>query len=56
MLSRVREMGADGLVLSGDPREGAVLGNQRAAQRSPGRGVLVRRQSSTALIQVALSE
>lgn len=55
MLSRVRDMGTDGLVLSGDPREGVVLGSQRAAQRPPGRGVLVGRRSPAALIQVALT-
>jgi DNA segregation ATPase FtsK/SpoIIIE, S-DNA-T family len=54
LMSRVRELGADGLVLSGDHREGVILGNQRAAQRPPGRGVLVRRQFPPALIQVAV--
>ncbi|OON71824.1 type VII secretion protein EccCa [Streptomyces tsukubensis] len=54
LLSRLRELGADGLILSGDHREGPLLGDQRAAQRPPGRGVLVRRQSPTTLIQVAL--
>jgi len=55
LLSRVREQGVDGLVLSGDPHEGVILGDQRAAQRPPGRGVLVRRQFPTSLIQVAVS-
>jgi len=30
LLSRVRELGTAGLVLSGDPREGVVLGDERA--------------------------
>ncbi len=56
LLSRIRELGADGLVLSGDHREGVILGNQRAAQRPPGRGVLVRRQFPPTLIQVAADQ
>ncbi|MEK8142997.1 FtsK/SpoIIIE domain-containing protein [Streptomyces sp. M10(2022)] len=56
MLNRLRELGADGLILSGDHREGVVLGDHRAAQRAPGRGVLVRRQFPTTLVQVALGE
>lgn len=54
LLTRVKELGTAGLVLSGDSREGAVLGSERAAQRPPGRGVLVGRQSPPTLIQVAL--
>ncbi len=56
LLSRIRELGADGLVLSGDHREGVILGSQRAAQRPPGRGVLVRRQFPPTLIQVAVEQ
>lgn len=56
ILNRLRELGADGLVLSGDHREGAVLGNERAALRPPGRGVLVRRRYPSMLIQVALEQ
>ena len=53
LVSRIRDMGAHGLVLSGDHREGVVLGDERASQRPPGRGVLVRRGSHSRLIQVA---
>jgi len=56
LFSQVRDLGAAGLILSGDPREGALVGDQRAAQRPPGRGVLVRRQLPPSVIQVALSE
>lgn len=56
LLNRVRELGADGLILSGDHREGVVLGDHRAAQRPPGRGVLVRRRFPAMLIQVALGK
>ena len=54
--NRVAELGAAGVVLSGDPREGVVLGDQRAAHRPPGRGVLVRRDFPPSLIQVALDD
>ncbi|MFB9838986.1 type VII secretion protein EccCa, partial [Actinoallomurus acaciae] len=40
LVGRLRELGSPGLVLSGDHREGILLGDQRAAQRPPGRGVL----------------
>jgi len=54
MLNLIRELGANGLVLSGDRREGVVLGDERAAPRPPGRGVLVRRRYPSTLIQVAV--
>ncbi|WP_329042850.1 type VII secretion protein EccCa [Streptomyces sp. NBC_00178] len=48
---RIRELGSAGLILSGDPREGAVLGDQRARRLPPGRGILVSRRSGAALVQ-----
>jgi S-DNA-T family DNA segregation ATPase FtsK/SpoIIIE len=56
LFSQVRDLGSDGVILSGDPREGVVLGDQRAAQLPPGRGILVRRRHPASLIQVALDE
>ncbi|MDN3354938.1 type VII secretion protein EccCa [Actinomadura sp. DC4] len=56
LLGRLREFGADGLILSGDHREGVLVGDQRAAQRVPGRGVLVRRRQDPELIHTALDE
>ena len=56
VVSAVRDMGTGGLVLSGDPREGVVLGDERAAQRPPGRGVLVRRGAPSRLVQVAVAD
>ena len=56
LMSRVRELGCAGLILSGDPREGVLLGEERAAVRPPGRGVLVRRGQAGQLIQVALAD
>ncbi|MFJ3756470.1 type VII secretion protein EccCa [Streptomyces sp. NPDC090080] len=48
---RIRELGAGGLLLSGDPREGTVLGDQRPRRLPPGRGVLVSRRGGAALVQ-----
>jgi ESX secretion system protein EccC len=56
LLHRIRELGAPGLVLSGDPREGVVLGDERAEARPPGRGVLVRRNGRPELVQLALAD
>jgi DNA segregation ATPase FtsK/SpoIIIE, S-DNA-T family len=53
LIGRVAELGASGLLLSGDPREGAVLGGVRSAPQPPGRGVLVGRGGAS-LIQVAV--
>lgn len=51
--SRVREVSAAGLVLSGDRDEGPLLGPVRATDQPPGRGVLVGRRQSPMLVQVA---
>jgi DNA segregation ATPase FtsK/SpoIIIE, S-DNA-T family len=51
---RMQELGCSGLVLSGDRKEGPVLGDERAALRPPGRGVLLRRGRPRELIQIAL--
>ncbi|WP_442911020.1 hypothetical protein [Kitasatospora sp. NBC_01266] len=56
LLTRLRELGAAGLILSGDPREGVLVGTERAAERPPGRGVLVRRKHPSTLIQLALPD
>ncbi|MGW7487215.1 type VII secretion protein EccCa [Streptomyces sp. NPDC054786] len=56
LLSRLKETGMGGLVLSGDHREGVLFANQRAYDRPPGRGVLVRRKFEPTLVQVALDE
>ncbi len=54
-LLRLRELGTPGLLLSGDPQEGAILGSSRSSQQPPGRGVLVRRHERPSLVQVAFS-
>jgi S-DNA-T family DNA segregation ATPase FtsK/SpoIIIE len=56
LISRLRELGAPGLILSGDHREGALIGDQRAAPRPPGRGVLVRRGQPSQVVQTVLAE
>jgi S-DNA-T family DNA segregation ATPase FtsK/SpoIIIE len=56
VLQRLKETGSPGLVLNGDPQEGAVLGTQRAGALPPGRGYLVRRNQRTLLVQTFLAE
>jgi S-DNA-T family DNA segregation ATPase FtsK/SpoIIIE len=56
LMLRLREIGCGGLVLSGDHREGPVLGDERAATRPPGRGVLVRRGHPSTLVQIAVAQ
>ncbi|GAA3759750.1 type VII secretion protein EccCa [Streptomyces tremellae] len=50
-MQRVKELGAQGVVLSGDPGEGDVLGHVRARPMPPGRGTFVSRRRGTPLIQ-----
>jgi len=44
-----------GLMMSGRPDEGALLGSDRPARLPPGRGVLVTRTGDEQLVQVAWS-
>ena len=53
VFQRLRELGGSGLVMSGDPAEGPLLGGQRAAALPPGRGLLVRPPRPPTLVQVA---
>ena len=53
---RVTELRAPGLILSGDPDEGPLIGGRRAMPLPPGRGWLVRRDRRTSLIQTPLAE
>ncbi|MBD0840181.1 type VII secretion protein EccCa [Streptomyces sp. TRM68416] len=53
-MQRVKELGAQGVILSGDPTEGDILGNVRARPMPPGRGVFVSRKRGTPLVQVGL--
>ncbi|RSS78699.1 type VII secretion protein EccCa [Streptomyces sp. WAC06614] len=51
-LQRVKELGAQGVVLSGDRNEGDILGNVRARPMPPGRGTFVSRKRGTPLVQL----
>jgi S-DNA-T family DNA segregation ATPase FtsK/SpoIIIE len=53
VFQRLRELGGAGLVMSGDPGEGPLVGGQRAAALPPGRGFFVRPPRPTTLVQVA---
>jgi S-DNA-T family DNA segregation ATPase FtsK/SpoIIIE len=52
---RVTELRAPGLILSGDPDEGPLIGGRRAMPLPPGRGWLVRRDRRTSLIQTPMA-
>jgi DNA segregation ATPase FtsK/SpoIIIE, S-DNA-T family len=56
VLQRLRELGAPGLVMSGDPQEGPLLGGHKAEPLPAGRGLLVRRRRPATLVQVALCQ
>jgi S-DNA-T family DNA segregation ATPase FtsK/SpoIIIE len=53
VIQRLRELSAPGLVMSGAPEEGALLGAVRPAALPPGRGRLVTRREGIRLIQLA---
>ena len=55
-LQRLREMGTPGLVLSGSPEEGPLVGDVAARKMPPGRGMLHSRRSGARLVQAALPE
>ncbi len=56
VFQRLRELGSPGLILSGDPQEGPLLGAQRAYVQPPGRGFLVSRHQRPLLVQTPLPE
>jgi S-DNA-T family DNA segregation ATPase FtsK/SpoIIIE len=51
VMQRIREVGEQGLLLSGDPSEGRILGGLKAGPEPPGRGMRVRRRSAPERIQ-----
>ncbi|MFE3642237.1 type VII secretion protein EccCa [Streptomyces sp. NPDC059169] len=53
-MQRMMELGAQGVLLSGDPQEGEVLGGVRLRPMPPGRGVFVSRQRGNPLVQTGL--
>lgn len=52
-MQRFKELGAQGVVLSGSPGEGELLGQVKARPLPPGRGVFVSRRGGASLIQTA---
>lgn len=52
LLAQLRDSGCVGLLMSGSPDEGTLIGHHRAADQPPGRGVLVTR-SAAELVQVS---
>ncbi|MET8831681.1 type VII secretion protein EccCa [Streptomyces sp. NPDC004610] len=55
-IQRMKELGAQGVVLAGDPGEGDLLGGIRPRAMPPGRGVFVSRKRGKPLVQVGLGE
>ena len=56
MIAPLRDLGAAGLLLSCDPREGVLLADRRGRILPPGRAQLVRRQGANGLVQIAVSD
>jgi S-DNA-T family DNA segregation ATPase FtsK/SpoIIIE len=54
LIGPLRELGSAGLLLSGDPKEGVLLGDHRAEPRPPGRGLLVTRSAPSRVVHVAM--
>ena len=53
ILQRLRELSAPGLVMSGQPDEGALIGPVKPTPLPPGRGRLVTRREGVRLVQLA---
>ncbi|MGW0367252.1 type VII secretion protein EccCa [Streptomyces sp. NPDC002990] len=51
-MQRIKELGAQGIVLSGDPSEGDLVGTARPRPMPPGRGYFVSRKRGTSLVQL----
>ncbi len=56
VIQSLRDLAMPGLVLSGSPDEGALIGNVRPAPAPPGRGRLVTRDRGTEVVQLAWRE
>ncbi|MGW7363002.1 type VII secretion protein EccCa [Streptomyces sp. NPDC054841] len=51
-MQRIKELGAQGVVLSGDPSEGDLIGNVRPHAMPPGRGYFASRRRGASLVQI----
>jgi S-DNA-T family DNA segregation ATPase FtsK/SpoIIIE len=56
LLSRMRDLGATGIVMSTSPDEGPLLGTARPMTLPPGRAVVVRRGQPDQLVQIGWTE
>ncbi|MBO0847226.1 MAG: type VII secretion protein EccCa [Nocardioides sp.] len=56
VIQALRDLAMPGLVLSGSPDEGALIGNVRPAPAPPGRGRLVTRDRGVEVVQLAWRE
>lgn len=52
---RLSELRPPGLLMSGDPEEGPLIGGRRAMHLPPGRGQLIRRGGRASLVQIPLA-
>ncbi len=53
VIQTLRDLATPGLLLSGSPDEGPLIGNVRPAPAEPGRGRLITRDGGTEVVQVA---
>jgi DNA segregation ATPase FtsK/SpoIIIE, S-DNA-T family len=53
VIARLRELATPGIVMSGSPEEGPLLGNVKPSSVPPGRGTLVSRKAGQQLVQLA---
>ncbi|WP_028642852.1 type VII secretion protein EccC [Nocardioides sp. URHA0020] len=56
VIQSLRDLAMPGLLLSGSPEEGPLLGNQKPQPAPPGRGRLVSRDRGVEVVQMAWSE
>jgi S-DNA-T family DNA segregation ATPase FtsK/SpoIIIE len=56
VIQTLRDLAMPGLMLSGSPDEGPLLGNLRAAPAPPGRGRLVTRDRGVEVVQIAWTD
>ena len=53
VIARLRELATPGIVMSGSPEEGPLLGSVKPSPMPPGRGILITRKAGQQLIQLA---
>jgi S-DNA-T family DNA segregation ATPase FtsK/SpoIIIE len=56
VLQSLRELAMPGLMLSGSPDEGVLIGNIKPAPLPPGRGRLWTRERGTEVVQIAWTD